>query len=109
MHDGIAVAIAVIAVVGVGAQWLASALRVPSVLLLLPAGVLAGPVSGLVDPDELFGDALFAVVAVAVGLVLFEGGTSLRLAGSGGLRRAVSGLVTVGVVVTLAAGGVAAT
>ncbi|HRW39659.1 MAG TPA: cation:proton antiporter, partial [Aquihabitans sp.] len=102
------VAIAAIAVVGVGAQWLAARVRVPSVLLLLPAGVLAGPVTGLVDPDELLGEALFPVVAVAVGLILFEGGTSLRLAGSGGLRRSVTGLVTVGVVITMVAGAAGA-
>jgi NhaP-type Na+/H+ or K+/H+ antiporter len=109
VHDGISVALAVIAVTGVGAQWLASSVGVPSVLILLPAGVVAGPVTGLVAPEEVFGEVLFAVVSLAVGLVLFEGGTSLRLAGSGGLRRSVTGLVTVGVLITMAGGGAAAT
>ncbi len=79
MEEGLAIAVAVIVAAGVGAQLIASWLRIPSVLLLLPAGVIAGPVTGLVDPDELFGDALFPLVAIAVGLILFEGGLGLDI------------------------------
>ncbi len=109
MHEELAVAIAVIIAAGVGAQWLAALLRVPSVLVLLPAGVLVGPVLGLLVPERLFGEAIFPLIAIAVGLVLFEGGVGLRLAGAREVRRPVVGLVTVGVAITWAVGGAAAT
>ena len=93
---------------GVGAQWLAAWLRIPSVLVLLPAGVLAGPITGVVDPEALFGEALFPLIAIAVGLVLFEGGLSLDLAKARAVGRPVAGLVTVGLVLTWAVGSAAA-
>ncbi len=93
---------------GVAAQWVASWLRVPSVLILLPLGILAGPVTGIVDPSALFGDALFPVIAIAVGLILFEGGLSLQLSSAKVVGRPVLGLITVGVAITWLAGGFAA-
>ena len=93
---------------GVGAQWLAAQLRVPPILLLLAAGVIAGPVTGLVVPDELLGDLTFPFVSLAVGLLLFEGGLSLRLDGFHAAPSTVIRLVTVGVVVTWLIGAVAA-
>ncbi|HEX6423760.1 MAG TPA: cation:proton antiporter [Acidimicrobiales bacterium] len=86
---------------GIGLQWAARQLRVPSIVLLLAGGLAVGPGLGLVDPDEIFGDALFPVVSLAVGLLLFHGGLELRLADlRGGVRRPVLRLVTVGAVVT---------
>ncbi len=93
-------AIAVIAGAGICAQWLASSLGLPSVLILLPTGIIVGPVTGLVDARALFGDALFPVIAIAVGLILFEGGSGLQLKEARSVGRPVLGLVTVGVVVT---------
>lgn len=93
---------------GVGAQWLAAHLRIPGILLLLAAGVIAGPVSGLVVPDKLFGELTFPFVSLAVGLLLFEGGLSLRLDGFHAAQSTVVRLVTVGVVVTWLIGAVAA-
>src|SRR5680860_747855 len=66
VHQELALAIAVIIAGGVCAQWGAAWLRIPSVLLLLPFGVLAGPVTGIVQPTELFGDALFPLTAIAI-------------------------------------------
>lgn len=93
--------IAAIVLLGVLGQLLGHALRVPSIIVLLVLGLLAGPVLGLVDPDALLGDALFPLVSMAVGLLLFE--ESLKLDFSrlhGGARRPVLGLVTTGAIVT---------
>lgn len=53
------VALAGVFVLGSLAQWIAWRLRLPSILLLLGFGFLAGPVFGFVNPDELLGELLF--------------------------------------------------
>ncbi len=54
--------------------------NLPSILFLLIAGVLLGPVAGILKPDSLFGDLLFPMVSLAVALILFEGSLTLRFA-----------------------------
>ncbi len=97
-----------ILVLGIGAQWLAWKLRLPSIILLLVAGFLAGPVFHWVDTELLLGDLLFPVVSLAVGLILFEGGLSLKLAELRKVGRVVVRLVTVGALVTWFVGTAAA-
>jgi NhaP-type Na+/H+ or K+/H+ antiporter len=48
------VLIAATLVVGIAAQWLAWRAKLPAIVFLLLAGVLAGPVTGLLQPDQLF-------------------------------------------------------
>ena len=96
-------ALAVAAVVGLGvaAQWLAWRARLPAILPLLLGGFLVGPVLGWLRPSAVFGDdLLYPSVSLAVGLVLFEGGLTLRLSELREMRRAVVRLVTVGALVT---------
>lgn len=85
---------------GALAQWLAWRVRLPAILFLLAAGFLVGPVFHAFDPADAFGPAFRPVVSLAVGLILFEGGLTLRfdeLKGSGVIVR---NLVTIGAVVT---------
>lgn len=98
--DHALISLASIIVLGIGAQWLAWRLRLPSILLLLLAGFLAGPVAGFIEPDELLGDTLFPIVSISVGVILFEGGLTLRLSDIAGMRRVVFRLITVGALVT---------
>ena len=102
MTEDILPKLAAIVVLGVGAQWLAWRLRLPSILLLLVAGFVAGPATGLLDPDDMFGSLLVPAVSLAVGLILFEGGLSLRLTDLRGVRGVVRNLVTVGALATWA-------
>jgi NhaP-type Na+/H+ or K+/H+ antiporter len=97
-----------IVVLAVGLNWLAVRSGVPSILLYLLTGFLAGPVLGILNPDELLGDLLLPLVSLAVGVILFEGGLSLRLREIKGHARVIWLLVTVGVLVTWAVGYVAA-
>lgn len=90
------------------ASWLADRLRIPSILTLLTVGVLIGPVFGIVDPASMFGDLLTPFVSVAVGVILFEGGLSLRISEIEGSQRIIWSLVSVGVIVTWVVGAVAA-
>jgi CPA1 family monovalent cation:H+ antiporter len=96
-----ALAIAAVIALGAGAQWLSWRLRVPAILPLLSIGFLVGPVLGWLRPSEVFGDALlYPAVSLAVGLVLFEGGLTLRLSELHETRRVIVSLITVGALVT---------
>lgn len=79
---------------GVFAQWLAWLLRVPAIVLFLISGVAAGPVFGWMHPSADIGPALSPMVGLAVAVILFEGGLSLRLhefkKAADGVRRLVT-------------------
>ena len=72
-----ALVIALIGVLGIGAQWVAWRTGWPAIVLMLAAGFLAGPILGIFDPEETFGELLEPMVAIGVALILFEGGLSL--------------------------------
>jgi len=96
MNDALLYVIAAVIVLGIAAQWLSWRLRLPAILALLVIGVVAGPVTGLLRPDEMFGDILFPMVSLGVALVLFEGGLTLRLSDLRGHGAAVSNMVSWG-------------
>jgi NhaP-type Na+/H+ or K+/H+ antiporter len=85
---------------GIVAQWLAWRLHLPSILLLLILGIVAGPVSGLVDTERLFGNLLFPFVSISVAIILFEGGLSLRLNEFRSVGRIIRNLITIGALIT---------
>lgn len=100
MTEELLIGLASIIMFGIGAQWLAWRLRLPSILLLLVAGFIAGPVAGLVRPDELLGPLLFPFVSVSVAIILFEGGLTLRFSELPKLRGVIFRLISLGALVT---------
>ena len=89
-------ALAVIGSLGVGAQWVAWRLKVPAIVLMLAAGILAGPVFGVLVPARDLGTLMAPMISIAVAVILFEGGLtlnrhSLRDAASGVLRFVIIG------------------
>jgi len=100
MTEHLLLGLASIVVLGILAQWLAWRLHLPSILLLLIFGVIAGPVSGVLDPDLVFGDLLFPLVSISVAIILFEGGLNLKLNELKKTRSVVMGLVSTGIVIT---------
>lgn len=100
MTEHLLIGLGSIIVLGVTAQWLAWKFHLPAILLLLIFGVIAGPISGILNPDEVFGDLLFPLVSVSVAIILFEGGLSLRINELRKAGRAIFNLVTVGVLGT---------
>jgi len=93
---------------GIGAQVLADLLKVPSIVFLLLFGVLLGPSGfGFLHP-ALLGSGLEVIVSLSVALILFEGGLNLELRELGAVSSSIRNLVTVGTLVTLIGGGVAA-
>ena len=99
--------VGLILVLAVGSQVLASRLRIPALIILLPAGFIAGALTTDVNPQRLPGAAFEPLVSLAVAVILYDAGLALDLAKlRGHTRRVVRRLVTRGVVVTLAFGAV---
>ncbi len=88
--------VALIGVLGIGAQWLAWRLQQPAIVLMALAGLVAGPVLGVIRPAEIFGELLQPMVSLAVALILFDGGLNLRRSELRGISAAVRRLVLVG-------------
>lgn len=108
------IGLAAIITLGLAAQWLAWRLKWPSILLLLITGFMAGPVMREIapefslNPDFIFGGLLFPVVSMAVAVILFEGGLTLKLNELPQAGAVMWRLVSIGAVVTWLIIGVAA-
>ncbi len=102
-----ALVIATVGALGIGAQWIAWRTGWPAIVLMLAAGFLAGPITGLIDPEITFGELLDPMISVGVALILFEGGLSLDLRELRHSGKAVIRLATVGVLVGWALGSLA--
>ena len=100
MSERILIDLATILILGIGAQWLAWRLQLPSILLLLCFGFIAGPFTNFLDPNQLFGELLLPVVSVSVAIILFEGGLSLNVRDLLVIRRVLINLVSIGVLST---------
>jgi len=96
--------LAVIVGAGMVAQWLAWRAQVPSIIALLLAGLLLGPVAGVIDPDELLGGTLFPLVSLSVAIILFEGGLDLPPRELRNTGTVVRRLITIGAVLTFLVG-----
>ncbi|HEY9645797.1 MAG TPA: cation:proton antiporter [Chroococcidiopsis sp.] len=95
-------------VAGIGAQVLADFLKVPSIVFLLLFGILLGADGfGILHP-QILGTGLEVIVALCVALILFEGGLNLELRDLGRVSGSLRNLVTIGTLITLLGGGMAA-
>ncbi len=108
MSEHIMISLSSVIILGIGAQWLAWRLKLPSILFLLLFGFIAGPITGFLNPDELMGELLLPVVSISVAVILFEGGLTLKLNELKEIGRQVMTLIFVGVLVTWAIAAVSA-
>ncbi|MBW4479875.1 MAG: cation:proton antiporter [Tolypothrix brevis GSE-NOS-MK-07-07A] len=93
---------------GITAQVLAAYLKLPSIVLLLVFGILLGSDAlGLLHP-HLLGTGLEVIVALATAIILFEGGLNLDLRELGKVSVSLQLLVTLGTLITLLGGSMAA-
>lgn len=106
--DSLLVKIALIGVIGIGAQWVAWRTGRPAIALMLIAGIIAGPVLGLIDPERDFGALREPIIKLAVAVILFEGGLSLKFRELRHAGIAVFMLVFLGVPIGWALGTAAA-
>lgn len=86
---------------GILCQWIAWRVKLPAILFLLFAGVIAGPLTGWLNSDALFGDLLFPFISLSVAVILFEGSLTLRFHQIAGLGRVIRNLISFGVLATL--------
>jgi len=63
-------------------------------------GIVAGPVTGWIDPEALLGDLFFPFISLSVAIILFEGSLTLKFEEIRGLERVVQRLVTGGLLTT---------
>jgi len=105
--DQPAIYLAAILALGIFAQWLAWRLHVPSIVLLLIGGFLCRFVAG--SPDQIIpSNLLFPLVSLSVGIILFEGGLTLRFRDIRDTHGVALRLVTIGLLVSWAMGAFAA-
>ncbi len=100
MHEVVIFKLAGIGIISILCQWIAWRVKLPAILFLLLAGIVAGPGTGWLKPDETFGDLLLPFISLSVAVILFEGSLTLKLKEIRGLEIVVRRLVTTGVIVT---------
>jgi len=110
-----------IIVLGIIAQWVAWKLKLPAILPLILIGLLVGPISTLISADGtkwlepiwngtegLFPDErLFNFVSLAISIILFEGGLTLKKEEILNVGPAILKLITLGSLVTFFGAGFA--
>ena len=108
MNNEILISLTGIGVLGILCQWFAWWARLPAILFLLLAGIIIGPLTGLLHPDALFGEILFPLVSLSVAVILFEGSLTLRFDEIKGLGPVVRNLISIGALITWCITAVAA-
>ncbi|MFD9079745.1 cation:proton antiporter [Streptomyces erythrochromogenes] len=105
-EDQILLGIALTVALAAFSQILANRLRVPALILLLPAGFVAGALTDVIHPDNLIGAEFDALVSLSVAVILYDAGLGLNLRQLTGRTRGIVGkLLVVGVLGTFLAVG----
>lgn len=116
------VELAGIIVLGIIAQWVAWRFKLPAILPLILIGLLVGPISTLFTEDGaklirpiwnkseglFLGESLYHFVSLAIGVILFEGGLTLKRSEVTRVGPVITKLITVGSTVTFFLAGTAA-
>ncbi|THA75208.1 sodium:proton exchanger [Streptomyces sp. A0642] len=99
--DEIYLGITLTLVLATGSQILASKLRVPALIILLPAGFAAGALTDVIHPDKLMGQNFDVLVSMSVAVILYDAGLGLNLRKLTGRTRWIVGrLLLLGVLLT---------
>lgn len=90
------IVIMLIGLLGIGSQWIAWKYSLPAIVIMSIAGLLVGPVFGLMNPEESFGTLYDPIISVAVAIILFEGSLNLKIKELSGLGRPIFRIATIG-------------
>jgi len=112
-----------IIILGIVAQWVAWKFKIPAILPLLLIGLLVGPIAAeflsedgtkWIEPiwngsKGLFpGDSLYYFVSLAISIILFEGGLTLKRNEIKNVGPVITKLITLGSAITFFGGGIVA-
>jgi NhaP-type Na+/H+ or K+/H+ antiporter/Trk K+ transport system NAD-binding subunit len=112
-----------IIILGILAQWVAWKLKIPAILPLILIGLLVGPIAAeflsedgtkWIEPiwngeKGLFpGDSLYYFVSLAISIILFEGGLTLKRSEIKTVGPVITKLITLGSAVTFFGAGIVA-
>ncbi|MFJ2931515.1 cation:proton antiporter [Streptomyces sp. NPDC087219] len=107
--DEILLGLALTVVLATGSQILASKLRVPALIILLPVGFAAGAMTDVIHPDRLLGPDFSAIVSLSVAVILYDAGLGLDLRKLARHTRGIVGrLLVYGVLLTFLVTGAVA-
>ena len=85
----------------VGSQVVASRLRIPALIVLLPVGFTAGALTSDINPQHLLGASFQPLVSLSVAVILYDAGLGLDLRKlKGHTRKVVIRLIVLGVLIT---------
>ncbi|MGY0694737.1 cation:proton antiporter [Virgibacillus sp. FSP13] len=96
MFPSVLFEIMLIGFLGIGSQWLAWRYRMPAIVVMSVAGLIVGPIFGIMNPQEDFGTLYKPIITVAVAIILFEGSLNLNFKELRGLGRPVFRISTIG-------------
>lgn len=112
-----------IIILGILAQWVAWRFKIPAILPLILIGLIVGPISAeyltedgskYIEPvwngtKGLFpGEGLYYFVSLAISIILFEGGLTLKRSEIKNVGPVITKLITVGATVTFFGAGIVA-
>ena len=114
--------LASIVILGIFAQWIAWKFKIPAILPLILIGLFFGPISTFISSDGqqwiqpiwngskgLFaGENLFYFVSLAISIILFEGGLTLKRSEIKNLGPVITKLITLGAAITFFGAGILA-
>ena len=107
-----------IIILGILAQWVAWKFKIPAILPLILIGLLVGPIASAylsedgskwIEPiwngkSGLFpGEGLYYFVSLAISIILFEGGLTLKRSEIKNVGPDITKLITVGAIITFIA------
>ena len=112
-----------IIILGILAQWVAWKLKIPAILPLILIGLLVGPIAATYITEDgskwiepiwngekgLFpGDYLYNFVSLAISIILFEGGLTLKREEIKNVGPVITKLITLGAAITFFGVGIVA-
>ena len=112
-----------IIILGILAQWFAWKFKIPAILPLILIGLLVGPIASEFLSDDgskwiepiwngtkgLFpGESLYYFVSLAISIILFEGGLTLKRSEIKNVGPVITKLITLGSAITFFGAGIVA-
>src|SRR5699024_9628257 len=108
MEQAALLSIVVIIVLGIFSQWLAWRIQWPSIVIMSVAGLIIGPIIGLINPESALGELYSPLISLAVAIILFESSSGLDFRELKGLSKSVFRVITLGAFLAWIGGSLAA-